>query len=525
MPVYTAPGSYTNVQDLSQYAAPTSSTAVGLVGAARKGRVLGQYNAATRRYNTPELITSPEQFVRTYGTPTPDAQGPYAALLYLQQGRQLYYGRVVGTGAAKATKVFDAKLTVTALSEGVWGNAIAIRIQDSFISGAKKVTVLEIVDGEAVEREAYDGLMNTATDENFYETIINKQSQYIEVEYDTSTTGQPANTTGDVPAEGLHEALSGGLDGTPPGDSEVVGGVQEGYRTGLYAFADADLVDISLLMAPGYASRNVISAIAAITEARQDCLGLIHGPLGLNATEIVDWHNAVGDYAAAGTTPSVKINSSSMALYWPWVEIYDPYNKRNVMVPPVGFAAQRIAFTDNTSEPWFAPAGVQRGRCFEALRLEYDATLGEREFMYGPGNGNAVNPIVNLPFDGIAIFGQRTMQRTASALDRINVRRLVFYMAKVLQRATRQLVFEQNDSLLWDQFKQIVSPFVADVKARRGLEDFRVICDESTNTDFRRNNNELHGYVLMVPTKTAEKIIVNFALFPSGAKLEVPQIG
>lgn len=528
MPVYLAPGTYTNIQDLSQYAAPTSPTACGIVGASRKGPVLGKYDTVRRKYNTPTLVTTPEQFVRTFGTPTPNAQAPYASLLYLREGRQLFFGRVVGAGAVSSFKNFSNKITFTALNEGVWGNGLSIRIESSYIAGSKRVTVLETVDGDVIEREAYDGLVTDPTNANFYETVINNSSEYVTVVYDNTLSAvdpQPDNTVGDNPTLGLHEFLGGGNDGAAPTDADVVGAQNSGYSTGLYAFADADLLDISMLAAPGYTSRNVISSIASIVDARQDCLAVISGPMGLSVQDIVNWHNAVGEFATAGATPSVKISSSSVALYWPWVEIYDPYNGRNVMVPPVGFALQRIAYTDNNAEPWYAPAGINRGKCFEAVSLEFNPTLGEREFMYGPGNGNAVNPIVNLPLDGITIYGQRTMQRTPSSLDRINVRRLIFFMSKVLQRATRQLVFEQNDSMLWNQFKQIVSPFVSDIRSRRGIEEFKVVCDETTNTPQRRNNNELQGYVLLVPGKTAEKVIVNFSLFASGAKLSVPSIG
>ena len=214
-----------------------------------------------------------------------------------------------------------------------------------------------------------------------------------------------------------------------------------------------------------------------------------------------------------------------MALYWPWVQIFDAYNDQNVWVPPVGFALQAIAYNDRVGEAWYAPAGVNRGLCPGALALEYRPTLGQREFIYGPGNGNAVNPLVNLPLDGITIYGQRTMQRFPSALDRINVSRLIYYSKKVLSRAARVLVFEQNDQILWNQFTNIVSPYMANIQSRRGVEQYKIICDETTNTPFRRNNNEMYGVIMLIPTKSAEKIIIQFSINPSGADLSQPIIG
>jgi hypothetical protein len=133
--------------------------------------------------------------------------------------------------------------------------------------------------------------------------------------------------------------------------------------------------------------------------------------------------------------------------------------------------------------------------------------------------------LVDLPLDGITIYGQRTMQRFPSALDRINVQRLIFYSAKVLSAATRVLVFEQNDQILWNQFKNIVAPYMADIQARRGVEQYKIICDETTNTPFRINNNEMYGVILLIPTKSAEKIIIQFSINASGANLNSPQLG
>jgi hypothetical protein len=589
------------------------------------------------------LITSPSEFIDTFGTPHPDYQGTYAALLYLQQGRQLYYGRAASTDAWAHTPTYNSstgdpgltinrtyylyagkivhhgvtydynedgnvgvksfkavensysvvggtcilipqvankaqvslesgKLVIYALSEGDWGNNIGVTVEDAgYSAGSYKVTVYERSGTDNVSREVYNNVNTNINDDNFIEKVINGTSQYITVYssgsslnleaadstgalklyYETVSSVQypvvlwlgpgytddstHASPRGRANPESLHvlyqsdwasktgtNAWVDGDDGGTPTYSDIVGTQMNGYASGLYAFADTDLIDVAMLSAPGYCEKEVLAAIQSIVTNRQDCLGAVHTPIDLNCQQAINWHNASGgDYA----TTSVKLTSNCLAMYWPWVEIYDPYNKINIWVPPVGFALQRMAYTDNVAEPWYAPAGINRGQCLEALRVQYNATLGQREAMYGPGNGNCINPIVNLPLDGITIYGQRTMQRTASSLDRINVRRLIFYMAKVISRSVRTLVFEQNDEQLWNQFRQIVSPFVQDIKARRGVEEFKVVCDKSVNIAYRRNNNEMYGYILLIPTKTAEKIIVNFTLNPSGATLSAPQIG
>jgi len=522
MPTYIAPGVYTEVKDVSAYAAPVSITTCGMVGASTKGPVLGAYDARHKLYNQPILITNQSEFITTFGNPSPEFQAPYAALLYLTQGRQLMFGRVCGSGAVIASKVFDAKLKVSALNEGFWGNTISIAINDSFVQGAKLVTVYLQSGNQLIAEESYDGLVTDPESSQFYESAINGRSQYIVVDYLSTQSQQPANTTGDNPAVGDMEALLGGNDGAPPHDNDIIGAVESGYATGLWSYSDPDTMDVSLLTAPGYTSPAVIEAIYSIVTERGDCLGVIHSREGLNAQEIVDWHNAMGAFMPGGSTPSVLIASPAMALYWPWVQIFDSYNDQNIWIPPVGFALQAIAYNDMVGEAWYAPAGVNRGLCPGALALEYRPTLGQREFIYGPGNGNAVNPLANLPLQGITVYGQRTMQRYPSALDRINVMRLIFYSKKVLSRACQQLVFEQNDEILWNQFKNIVAPYMANIQSRRGVEEYRVICDETTNTPYRRNNNEMYGVILLIPTKSAEKIIIQFSINPSGANLSAP---
>lgn len=622
MPNYTAPGVYYTIQDLSQYAAPISISTCGCVGGATKGPISGDYNYVTKSYNTPTLITTPEEFVITHGIPDPDFQGPYAALLYLQQGSQLYYARVAattpifrvandtklvlgreyivvsgtveydgisyGTGedagdrftaisdgdtgtvglsgitnqvvipnsAKAAARMIDSSMTIVANSKGSWGNELGYRITNpgGLSDFGYTLYVYERVDGEEILRETIGNLSIKSRDENYWPTKVNGTSRYVNILTNGTLTAQPSVTTEEttvwlnndynlsdsdgelcyfntsetynIPAQ-WKTAEAGeaiwirGSNGQIPTSYDLIGTPESvDHASGLYAFEDSELTDISMLMVPGYTQVEVLTTFDTIIRDRADCFGILSTPLGKNLQESVDWHND----KLEGTS-SKLINNPYIGMYWPWVEIYDPYNKVNLMVAPVGFAAKAMAYTDNVSYPWMAPAGIQRGLCTEAIRLEFNATKGQREQMYGPGNGNALNPLVNLPLDGIAIYGQRTMQRTASALDRIDVARMMIYMAKVLQRSVRPLVFEKNNEILWNRFKLIVNPFISHIKSCQGVDDFNVVCDKSTTTDYHKNINEMHGYILLVPTKTAEKVVMNFCLFPSGSSLEIPRIG
>jgi phage tail sheath protein FI len=260
---------------------------------------------------------------------------------------------------------------------------------------------------------------------------------------------------------------------------------------------------------------SVLEEILSICRTRNDCLGIIDPPLGLSVQEVTDWHNGTGEYT--GSHQAFTANQG--ALYYPWVKQFDPYTSREVWLPPTAFVPAVIAYTDRTTDLWWAPAGITRGKIDRALQAETVITQAHVDYFYGPGNGNAVNPIQTFSRDGIVVYGQRTLQRYPSALDRINVRRLLFHIEKVVATAARRLVFDQNDELLWGQFRALVEPFLETLEGQRALEWFRVVCDETTNTPARRNNNEVYARVFIIPVKSAEKFIIDFTLLPSGANV------
>jgi hypothetical protein len=229
----------------------------------------------------------------------------------------------------------------------------------------------------------------------------------------------------------------------------------------------------------------------------------------MSAQDIMDWHN--GEYPGG---PETSLNSSYAALYWPWIKIYDQYSDKKRWVPTSGFIAGQYAYNDFVSETWYAPAGLNRGRLDLALETEYKPSLGERDAMYG--NGNAVNPIVDFRQQGVTIWGQRTLQRKPSALDRVNVRRLLLYLRKVVATTSIFFVFEPNDKITWNAWKTTTMPLLQAVKRRRGVESFRVQMDESTVTDLAKSQNRMPGKIFVVPTKSAEMIEITFVINRSG---------
>lgn len=298
-------------------------------------------------------------------------------------------------------------------------------------------------------------------------------------------------------------------------DAAVVG--NPAISSGLYAFQNPETFDINLLVTPGFSSGAVIGTALQVCEGRGDVLYLVDPPFGLRPQQVVDWHNGMllSDLSSA-------INSSYGALYWGWLRIFDQFNTEEIWIPPSGHISAVFSRTARDAEQWFAPAGLRRGRLLTALDVEYSPSQGERDLLYG--SGNAVNPIVNFPQDGITVFGQRTLQRAQTALDRVNVRMLLIYIKKNLTRVLRNFIFEPNDRVLWKQVLAATNPFLGDIQARRGLQAYNVICDETNNTPDRIDRNELWVSIFLKPTKTVEFVVLNLVVLRSGASFSAEEV-
>lgn len=413
----------------------------------------------------------------------------------------------------------DETLVVTATSQGTWGNRLGIKIVSN-TDGSFDLTVLE--DGIVVE--SYKKLVKTPllipdplnptsniANPNYVETAINNVSSRITVtnpEINSVLSTKNPIGTGTNPAT----LLTGGTDGNNPvgtSDPSLYIGINDGTTTtGLQFFSNPEQLDINLLLVPGVTDAAVINEMILICQTRDDCMAIVDPPFGLLPQDMVDWVNGAGDYA----DDHQAFNSSYAAVYWPWLQIYDNVNKEKVYTPPSGLLANVYAYSDYVADPWIAPAGLNRGRLVTPLRAEYNPTLGERDLLYL----NNVNPIATFIRDGINVWGQKTLQRKPSALDRVNVRRLLLYLKKVIATASRYVLFEPNDPLTWTLLKNLIEPFLQSVKDRRGLVEFQVRCDETTNTADVIERNEAHCFIFLKPTKTLEFLELSFVLTSQG---------
>jgi len=319
------------------------------------------------------------------------------------------------------------------------------------------------------------------------------------------------------------------------GDAYIQGGRQSGYpgqplviptndfqawEMAIDTFSNPENITINLFSTPGinWADQTTLvqNTIDMIEQQRTDTLYVIDSPQGT-----VDLVSTIGDGGKADVLAAeqiaqllgdTEIDSSYSCTYYPWIQMRDTQNNVNMYIPATGEVVKAMAFTDNVSFPWFAPAGLNRG-VTNARKSQYKLSLEARDILYA----GRVNPMADFADAGTAIFGQKTLQVKQSALDRINVRRLLLQIKVLIANIAIRLVFEQNDQTTIDQFLNKANPILDSIKRERGLTDFRIKMDNSNNTPETRDRNELFGEIFLKPTRAVEFIGITFTITPSGA--------
>ena len=220
-----------------------------------------------------------------------------------------------------------------------------------------------------------------------------------------------------------------------------------------------------------------------------------------------------GSSVSTVTTQAAARNTSYAASYWPWLQVIEPNSGQLVWVPASALIPSVYAFNDSVSEPWFAPAGINRGGLDQVVRPEVKLTQAQRDSLYS----GKVNPIASFPATGVVVYGQKTLQTKASALDRVNVRRLLIALKNYISDTAQTLVFEQNTIATRNAFISQVNPYLETVQQNQGLYAFKVIMDESNNSADVIDRNQMIGQIYIQPTKTAEFIYLDFNILPTGA--------
>ena len=285
--------------------------------------------------------------------------------------------------------------------------------------------------------------------------------------------------------------------------TQTQGLVSDDYTTSLNLLSNRDEFRYNLIVAPGLTKDDNSGPVVSMidnAQSRGDNLAVIDlKPYDSNLLTV--------------TSEAAGIDSSYAATYWPWLQTIDPDLGTQVWVPASTMIPGVYAFNDNSAEAWFAPAGLSRGGLSTVLRAERKLTNGNRDTLYQAN----VNPIATFPNAGVVVFGQKTLQKKASALDRVNVRRLLIELKSYISQVADNLVFEQNTLATRNNFLGQVNPYLESVQQRQGLYAFKVVMDDSNNTPDVIDRNQMVGQIYLQPTKTAEFIYLDFNILPTGA--------
>lgn len=372
------------------------------------------------------------------------------------------------------------------------------------------------VPGTVLEKFANLSKASNAKDESgqsiYYKDVLFRQSKYIYWSghpEDTNATpaiwGVEANSTytfSDLPATQNTVSFTTGDD-----EVQTNGDIIRAYDH----LKNAEAVDLSLVMTAGHNATITLDVINNLAVSRKDCVAFLSPSLA--NVQSTDATTAVINYR---NNELANVSASYAVMDSGWKYQYDKYNDVYRWVPLNGDIAGLCARTDQDRDPWFSPAGLVRGQIKNVIKLAYNPTKANRDELYK----NGINPVVSFPGEGTLLFGDKTLLGRPSAFDRINVRRLFIVLEKSIARAARSSLFEFNDEFTRAQFVNLVEPFLRTVQGRRGIYDYRVVCDESNNTPEVIDRNEFVGDIYVKPAKSINFIQLNFVAVRTGVSFE-----
>jgi hypothetical protein len=348
----------------------------------------------------------------------------------------------------------------------------------------------------------------------YYKDVINTNSKYVwwmDHTTDVSEGGAAwgstavnsvfATITADISA-----VLEGGVDDLAPTDGQI--------ETAFAMFANSELYDIALIPTGPVKASVAKFVVEQVAEARKDSVAFVSP--STTAGGVIQGTDVVEDTIAFRKGSSFNVNSSYGVLDSGWKYQYDRYNDKYRWVPLNGDIAGLCARTDNTNDPWWSPGGLNRGQIKNVVKLNITPNKTERDELYKAG----INPVVSFPGQGTVLFGDKTLLAKPSAFDRINVRRLFIVLEKAIATAAKYQLFEFNDPFTRAQFRSLVEPFLRDVQGRRGVTDFRVVCDDRNNTGEVIDRNEFVAEIYIKPTRAINFITLNFVAARTGISFD-----
>jgi len=561
-----SPGVLARENDISFIAPAPTVAGAAIIGPTVKGPV-----------EVPTLVTSYGEYQRVFGTTFTSGSAKREFLTSLAV--KSYFGN--GGNSALVTRVVNgsftaagdtgitaasgsAPFTIETLGKGallnsngslnadgslVNGNSDNLRYEISNINNNQGTFTLSVRRGDdntkgKIILESFNDLSLDPNSENYIESVVGNQSISKATDGDgsvyVSTTGEYVNRSKYIRISGVNRQtldyigndglisnvnLSGSLPTAQSGsfqnatgaittsgnffgdinNTDTQGlGTATGYADAISILGNKDEYVFNIVSAPGLIyefgnHKTQLDSIISLAETRGDAIA------------VVDTQN-YGATVSNVTGTAGNINSSYTATYWPWLQMLSATGKTewvpaSVVIPGV------YAFTDGAAAPWFAPAGLTRGGIGDVIQAERKLTRTQRDTLYSAN----VNPIATFPGAGISVFGQKTLQKKKSALDRVNVRRLLIDLKKFVGDVSRGLVFEQNTNTTRNNFLAQVNPYLESVVQRQGLFAFRVVMDDTNNTADVIDRNQLIGQIFIQPAKTVEFIVLDFTIEPTGA--------
>ena len=529
-------------------------------------------------YETPTLVTSYSDFQTKFGDSFVSGGVDYSYLTSIAAYNYFNYGGKLLTVARVASGTFTSATSsliptgssgpttglspfvLETISQGIIMNNSGSEVSGSLVSGSRDNIRFEITNvntgsgtfnvlirqgnDTTSNKNILESFNNVNLDPNsvrYISTIIGDQKQsynsttnqitltgdysnnsnYVRVKsvnYSTPTylnsngTISNASYTGSLPANG--SGSFGSATGTIAANVgsfmyENISTTTQGlagsdYDKMITLFSNKDLLQFNLLFTPGLLHSkhsSQVNTIVSNTQNRGDNLYVL---------DLIDYSSTV----ASTVTQASGINNSFAATYWPWVKILDPATGKQIWSPASTVIPGVYAFNDKIAAPWFAPAGINRGGLSTVLRAEQLLNQANKDILYS----NNINPLATLPKNGVVVFGQKTLQKEASALDRVNVRRLLLELKIYIRQIADTILFEQNTISTRNSFLAKVTPYLENIQQKQGLYAFKVVMDESNNGPAVIDQNQLIGQIYVQPTRTAEFISLDFILLPTGAE-------
>jgi phage tail sheath protein FI len=560
-----SPGVFLNENDQSQVTQLPAVVGAAIIGPTAKGPV-----------EIPTLVTTYSQFKQIFGSAVTSGSNTYgyftniAAYNYFNNGgTSLLVARVVTGSYTSATANLSASsaaasqpaFVLETLSEGVImnsegptgsngtllsGSADNIRWQISQASSGSGTFTLVIRQGNDTAStpsvlETWTNLSLDPKSSNFIAAVIGdynynynatnnqievsgsypNKSAYVRVksvnlltpDYFDNNGVAKSQYTASIPtvASGTFAGATGDIKGGANfyeaiNSSNTQGLVAGNYTNMIALLSNADDYKYNMLVTPGLYQADYATPMASIilnTQNRGDAIYI---------TDMTKY----GSTVTTAVAEAGEIDNSYATTYWPWLQTIDPETGKNVWVPASTMIPGVYAFNDRVGAEWFAPAGFNRGGLSTVIRVEQKLSQANRDTLYL----GKVNPIATFPGQGIVVFGQKTLQTKASALDRVNVRRLLISLKNYIGGISNNLVFEQNSVATRNSFLSQVNPYLESVQQRQGLYAFQVVMDGTNNTADVIDRNQLVGTIYIQPTKTAEFVILNFNILPTGATFE-----